>query len=553
MEKIDIKREFMKIAGESAVLGSPGNNLSYGYARVSSAVQTEEGASGLPRQLQHIHKAALRDNLAIPFELLFVDDGYSGFEFVDRPAFTRLRHELRSGKRAEHIVVEEIDRLSRNADWHQGFLLDEFARRKVTVHFYHEPSSELERYIKGYIAQEAMRKEKERMRLGKIYKAMDGRVTATRAAYGYQLSDSKDTHYIIDEQEARIVRMVYDWLTQERRTLNRIAATLNDMAVPGRLGGKWSPGTLLNMVKNEVYKGWFITNRTTYEAIGFDDDGKRKRKWRTRPEEEWIRVPVPPLVSAEQWAEAHEVLRSHRSYKGRHSGSCSNWLLSGLIECEICHYVFQAARGGTSVKGQMCPIRYYHCGGRWSHKARALGSACRSRYVHADVLEATVWSKIAELIFYPDHFISYLEENLIGQRSKEFENQLDYLNSQITRAKNERLRWDAAYAREILSLDDYDARVKDIQMKLKNLEQAKQKVENDYKNLQQESDLKNEITRRLEGLRAGITPDIPYELKRSILTILVDKIVMNADTGEGTIFGAIPPTHFEIYSALKSR
>lgn len=551
MEKIDIKREFQAIAGENSVLGNPNGAIAYGYARVSSAIQADESASGLPRQLRHIHQTALRDSLYIPFELLFVDQGYSGFEFADRPAFTRLRHELRSGKHAEHMVVEEIDRLSRNADWHQGFLLDEFARRKVAVHFYSQPASELERYIKGYMAQEAMSKEKERMRLGKIYKAMDGRVTATRAAYGYQLSDPKDTHYVIDEQEARVVKMVYDWLTSDRKTLYEIATILNDMKIPGRRGGTWSPGTLLNMVKSEVYKGWFITNRNTYEKTGYDDDGKPKRKWRKRPEEEWIRVPVPPLVSEEQWAEAKAVLKSNSTHKGRHVGEFSNWLLSGLIECDICHYVYQAGRGGVYVKGQLPKIRYYHCGGRWSHRARALEIACRSPYVRAEDLEEAVWAKIEELILHPEQVISFLEAGPLKDRAKEFENQLQYLSTQIVRLKNERTRWDAAYAREILSLDDYEQKVTNIREKLITLEQNRQKIEIDYAKMQQDHDLEKEVRSRLEGLRSGLAPSLPSELKRAIVTILIDKIVFNAETGSGTIFGAIPPTHFELHSARR--
>lgn len=549
MERIDLKQEFMNIAGAAGCLGNPQGALSYAYARVSSASQIEDGTSGIPRQLHHIHKAALRDDLLIPYELLFVDEGYSGYEFVDRPAFTKLRHELRSNKRADHVVVEEIDRLSRNADWHQGFLLDEFARRKVTVHFFNQPSSELERYIKGYIAQEAMRKEKERMRLGKLYKAMDGRVTATRAAYGYQLSDAKDTHYVIDESEARIVRMVYDWLTKERKTLCDVANILNDMGVPGRRGGVWCPATLGNMVKNEVYKGWFITNRKTYEVVSYDEDGKRIRKWRTRPEEEWIKVPVPPIVSEEQWTEAVQVMKGNRINRGRRTGSCSNWLLSGMIRCETCGYVYRAARGGTTVVGRPGLIRYYHCGSRLSDRARMIGIACSSHYIHADVLENAVWSKIVELILHPERVISFLEENLIDQRAKEFENQLQYLQGEIARLRNERVRWDAAYAREIITLDDYEAKTKDIQAKLKTMDQSQQKLESDYRKLQAESDLENEIRRRLMGLRDGIGYDIPYELKRSILTVLVDKIVFNAETGQGTIYGGIPATHFEIHSA----
>ncbi|HRJ41726.1 MAG TPA: recombinase family protein [Caldilineaceae bacterium] len=200
MEKVDIQQVFAVIAGKNPVLGNPQGEKAYGYTRVSSAGQAEEGASGLPRQIEHVHKAAIRDNLYIPVDLLYVDDGYSGFEFVERPALTRLRYDMRTKKQASHLVVEEIDRLSRNADWHQGFLLNEFTRQKVKVHFYNEPGSEIERYLRGYMAQESMRKELERMQLGRVYKAMDGRVTAVRSAYGYDISDPKDSHYVINEE-----------------------------------------------------------------------------------------------------------------------------------------------------------------------------------------------------------------------------------------------------------------------------------------------------------------------------------------------------------------
>jgi tetratricopeptide (TPR) repeat protein len=47
--------------------------------------------SGLPRQLQHCDEAAKQHHLQIRWELVFVDDGFSGFEFENRPALSRLR------------------------------------------------------------------------------------------------------------------------------------------------------------------------------------------------------------------------------------------------------------------------------------------------------------------------------------------------------------------------------------------------------------------------------------------------------------------------------
>jgi site-specific DNA recombinase len=554
MERIDLMKEFLIISEGRPVLGDPDGQQAYGYLRVSSTHQAEEGSSGLPRQLQHIHKTAQRERLSISFDMLFMDDGYSGFEFVDRPAFTRLRHELRSNKRADHLVVEDIDRLSRNADWHQGYLLSELARRQVEVHFYSKPGSELERFVRGYMAQETMKKEIERMRLGKIYKAMDGRVTATRPAYGYSISDPKDSHYVINEDEAKIVRLIFDWLSEDQKTLWYIADKLNEMGIPGTRGGKWSAGTLFHIVKNEVYKGWYITNRRTYEVVGHDDEGKPKRKWRTRPQEEWIRVPVPAIVSEEQWQEAQTVMASNRKYATRNSdGKTSGWLLSGLVECSICRYQYRASRGGLSIPGEPGKIRYYHCGSRWSAKAKALGISCRSPYVHADVIEATVWSKIEEVIYHPKRVLKFLEASYTGKRNAEYREQIEYLNSQISTLNKEKIRWDAAYARGILNIEEYDEKARNVRDRINTLEATKEKLESDLEQLLKEADLEEEVERRLSGLRNGLSPDLPLETKRKILTILIDKIEFNSEIRRGTIYGAIPATIFDLSSTPKSQ
>jgi hypothetical protein len=87
----------------------------------------------LPRQIEHIHAIARDKGYRIPWDLVFADD-YTGFEFVGRPALEELRDEYKGyrNKRASAVVMEHIDRLSRNSDWHQGFLLDEMQTCRLT-------------------------------------------------------------------------------------------------------------------------------------------------------------------------------------------------------------------------------------------------------------------------------------------------------------------------------------------------------------------------------------------------------------------------------------
>src|SRR5258706_4639646 len=166
-------------------IGSPHGQLAYAYIRVSSDEQADEGRSGLPRQIEHIDEIGIKRGYKIPWDYVFADD-YTGFEFEERPALSILREEYKSPhRRANAVVMEHLDRLSRNASWHQGFLLEHMQRHEVSAIFWKEFSSLIERSVLGAVAQEGMEQSKRRMMEGNLHKARSGRVTAHTAAYGY--------------------------------------------------------------------------------------------------------------------------------------------------------------------------------------------------------------------------------------------------------------------------------------------------------------------------------------------------------------------------------
>src|SRR5438105_3767424 len=112
-----LKNDFDALATDGYI-GDPAGQPAYIYIRVSSEEQAEEGRSGLPRQIQHCHEIAKQHGYKISWDTCFADD-HSGFEFRDRPELNRLRREYASpGRRANAVVIEHLDRLSRNSEWH---------------------------------------------------------------------------------------------------------------------------------------------------------------------------------------------------------------------------------------------------------------------------------------------------------------------------------------------------------------------------------------------------------------------------------------------------
>jgi hypothetical protein len=64
VENLSIKEAFERLAKDGC-LGDPKGELAYGYIRVSSVQQAEDGRTGLPRQLEHCHQVASEKHLKI--------------------------------------------------------------------------------------------------------------------------------------------------------------------------------------------------------------------------------------------------------------------------------------------------------------------------------------------------------------------------------------------------------------------------------------------------------------------------------------------------------
>jgi site-specific DNA recombinase len=542
----DLKGEFDRHQ-RNGYLGDPEGAEAYAYLRASSERQVEEGSS-FPRQIESVHKAALRDKLRVPIELIFFDDGFSGFEFEHRPALLKLRHEVSHKARAAHLVIEDIDRLSRNADWQQGFLLEEFTRHKVTTHFYISPGSQLERYVRGYIAQEGMKKDIERMKQGNLFKALDGRVTARRARYGYIKTHPQNSYYELHPEQSKVMRWVYEELIYKGATLHTIASWLNDHNVPTRFKSKfWTASTLYQMVTSPVYKGEFYANVTYHVKTGkYNEKGKPKRICRKRPKSEWIKVECPSIVTPEEWDMAREALNRNAKVAKRNTRK-RDWLLQGLVKCEFCKTFTLVGLYNDYRKWKP----YYFCASRRSEKARKLGTACYTPYLEAELLERRVWEELEKVIYDPAIIIRRLEEKRDEERTMGYQAQIDFMTQELAGLAKERAKLEAAYRRDIYNLDEFEEKMKDLKGKVEKLELSKAKVSAKLSETQSIEEQKQMVLSSLSQLRAEVEKakhenrlpgEIPFALKRRLTTILVDVIWVNTKDRKFTIEGEVKGT-----------
>lgn len=540
------KAEFDALATHHTI-GHPNGELAYGYLRVSSAGQADEDRSGLPRQIMNVHEAALKHGLKIPWEYLFADDD-SGFEFADRPDLSRLRQEYKSSRRrANAVVVEHLDRLSRNADWHQGFLLDEMRQYGVQAVFWKEFTSRIERAVMGAIAQDGMEQAKQRMAEGNLHKARSGRVTARTPAYGYKLVDSrgregetakKDTHYASREDQAQVVRKIFYWML-EGNSLRSIADWLNQNYPPPKRTAYWNARLIWLMIKNPVYKGDYFANtwKQIKVPVNVNTASLTGGAVRTitrkdpRPKEEWIKVSVPAIVSAQEWEMANKILEKNAQMSRRNGKD--QYLLTGLVKCACCGRVYSGKRRlRTGISGEVLKTTWYTCSSRYGSYPKVAREriGCTQGDISGWILEEAVWSVVYQVLLHPEILIDVLEREFHGDRNEQVSRQIAFLESQIASSTTEDEKLYKAYVAGVFNEVEYAGRRKMIKDNSQRLTTELRQLNESLISPDRFEQQKQEILLICERATAnGLAQDAPFEVRRNIIKAIVEKIVLDVD------------------------
>src|SRR5260370_675735 len=206
------------------------------YARVSSDKQREENT--IASQTAALVAFARAQQFEVPKEWIFEDDGYSGANLI-RPGLERVR-DLAAEGLIQAVLIYAPDRLSRRYA-HQILLIEELARAGVETLFVRAPrgstpEDELLVQFQGMIAEYERAQILERSRRGKRHRARQGEVSVLSGApFGYRFirkTDHSAAYYQIDEEQARIVRWMFELYTVQGLSIGAIARLLNEQAIP---------------------------------------------------------------------------------------------------------------------------------------------------------------------------------------------------------------------------------------------------------------------------------------------------------------------------------
>ena len=262
----------------------------------------------------------------------YIDEGLSGKSVEKRANFLRMINDAKDGK-FDLIITKEISRFSRSTLDSIKYT-QELLSYGVGVFFQSDnintlmPDSELRLTIMASIAQEEVRKLSERLRFGYRRSIEKGRVLGQNNLLGYSKQDGKLT---IIEEEAELVRKIFEIYTQGKMGVRRIARELEAQGIISPNTGKaLIASSIAHIIQNPKYKGYYCSGKT----ISLDyRQNKRVRidadEWNVYKDDS-----IPAIVSEELWDKANELYKA-RGQKAKNNADAysQRYSFSGKIVC----------------------------------------------------------------------------------------------------------------------------------------------------------------------------------------------------------------------------
>ncbi len=360
------------------------------YARKSTddSDRDEENRS-TKRQVDNARAYAKKNGWTVAQEHIYIDDGISGAEFINRPGLLRMMNDV---KDYDAIVMSELSRLGRD-QVQNGYYLAQIQSAGVAVHLYLTDEemkfdSATDRFMASVLSFGAeLEREKggQRTRDALLRKAQAGYSTGGRC-YGYNnvpvmlinVSGEKvksHTDFKVNEAQAEVVRNIFRMYADGYGSCS-IAKTLNGgkryekqlrkyfggVAPPAPARGEWCPTCVRPMLRRRRYTGVIEYGRRKNVRANGRAYKRVKQAEFEQTERKDLRIIDPAL-----WGKVQERISGMRSdyirdNKGRlwgrpDQGRASKYLLSGLGRCEACD-------GRIVVVGPSSKYLYYGCSRR---------------------------------------------------------------------------------------------------------------------------------------------------------------------------------------------
>ena len=498
------------------------------YARVST--DQDEQLNSLENQVQY-YTELIKSKKNWTFVPGYIDEGISGTTTRRRDDFNRMIRDAKAGL-FDFIITKEISRFSRSTLDSIKYT-QELLENGVGVFFQNDnlntldTDSEFRLVIMAGVAQDEVRKLSERLKFGFRQAIKNGHVLGNDKLYGY---DKKDCVMTINEEEAKIVRIIFDLYANHRLGTRKISQKLFEMGYTSREGNAFNVLTIRHMLENPKYKGWYCGNKT--QTLDY-----RTKKKAFLDESEWIMYPdptIPAIVSEELWDRANALYKERRNEMMSHSSGSTyhnRYPYSTKIICEehgttFHRQVLTSAKGDKEV--WQCKV--------YRQKGRAACSAPQIRSTELDQIMAEIF---AEMVKDKNAIVDSLVTVLVNvPKEMDYERMIAQVQGGIDATKQKKDRLLDLHIAGAITIAEFKERNDGLNDQLKEQESQLAAIRQEQANVgSRELDI--------DAIRKELYATLSFEgeIDSALVATILDKIIVKKESTKKEI-------HLDIYLKL---
>lgn len=371
------------------------------YARVST---DNEGQKESCANQVEMAKRYIAGHPNIELVNVYVDDGISGKNDFNRPAYGRMQQAIDDGN-VELIIVKTTSRLNRD-ELNDASLRYFLKERKATiltlcdgqVQDFEDRNSQLIQGLRALIDSGYVYDQSQRGRETQQKRIANKELSAKDISFGYKW-DKAAKAIVIDPEEAEVVRFIFEAYVYYGKTQAEIIREVTTR------GYKRCPASLVKTLKDSRYIGEFPINKRTSQL----GTGQTKTKRIELPQDQWVIVERPDLAIIDR--ELYELAQRKRAATMATAGApkgksqayfAGTHLFSRRVFCKECQKSFQF---GHADRDAMIPIYRIH-----SHQE----CASKINRVYEEDLIEIVKTAIRETIKGQENICEELEATLLA-------------------------------------------------------------------------------------------------------------------------------------------
>ena len=514
----------------------------YIYTGVFTSMQVE--GYSLDAQKDKLRKYADYQEMSIVGE--YSDEGKSGKSVEGRPQFKQMLVDIESGKdNVDYVLVFKLSRFGRNAADVLSSLqkMQDYGVNLICVEDGIDSSKDAGKLMISVLSAVA---EIERENIlvqtmeGRRQKAREDRWNGGFAPYGYQLVNGE---LIIAEDEAEIIRIIYDKFVNTTMGMAAIAAFLNNSGYKKKLRQNntiegFSTSFVKGVLDNPIYCGKLAFGRRKNEKIS----GTRNEYHIVKQKDYLLSDGIhEAIISEEMWNQAHRKRQETGVLQVKTHSPLHEHILSGIIKCPVCGSGMygNVNRKKHPDRGYYKDYFYYAC----KHRKLVDGHRCTyKRQWNEDRINAAVEEIIRKFVKSPKFEQEIRKQIGSSIDTSELDRKYDGLKdrlSQTTGAKNR-----LADQMDHLSVSDknYDKKYNDMQERLDKLydeitdiENAMEEVETRLYNIRQDKISEDNVYQFLLFFDKLYDKFTDLEKKTFLKSFLSDVFIYEEEQKDGRI------------------